>query len=219
MTLIDLSHTIDADVPRFASIPAPQIGALWTHAQAGASGRYEGCTCEVTTVSMATSIGTYMDSPYHFDPQGPDISALPLQQCVLPGLCLDARGYSERSELGPELLAGARAAGRAVLICTGWSEYWGHERYYHSPFVGASLAAALREQGAAAVGIDTLNIDDGRNPRRPAHVTLLQARIPIIENLTGLDALLEQRFTFFAVPPKIAGAAAFPVRTFAQMEP
>jgi kynurenine formamidase len=37
----------------------------------------------------------------------------------------------------------------------------------------------------------------------------------IVENLTGLNQLLGQMFTFAAVPATMAGAAAFPVRAFA----
>ncbi len=82
--------------------------------------------------------------------------------------------------------------------------------------MGRALAEALRDGGVGLVGIDTTNIDDGRAPRRPAHVTLLRAGIPIVENLTGLDVLLGRAFTFYTVPPAIARAAAFPVRAFAQ---
>lgn len=219
MTLLDLSHVLDADVPRFAAIPAPRIGALWTHAQSAASGRYAGCTCEVTTLSLATSVGTYIDAPYHFDPQGLTIGELALERCVAPGLCIDVRTAGERSPLDADILTGHDLAGRAVLLCTGWSLYWGRERYHRPPFVSRALAEALRDRGAALVGIDTINIDDTQDPHRPAHVTLLRAGIPIVENLTGLAALLGRRFTFYAVPPAVAGAAAFPVRAFAQVEP
>ena len=71
--LLDLSHTIRPDMPRFPGFDAPQVGAIWTHAEAGERG-YRDTTCEVTEVCFVTSIGTYLDAPYHFDPQGVDIS-------------------------------------------------------------------------------------------------------------------------------------------------
>jgi kynurenine formamidase len=43
----------------------------------------------------------------------------------------------------------------------------------------------------------------------------LGAGIPIVENLTHLSSLIGEPFTFVAVPVKVAGAAAFPVRAFA----
>ena len=49
------------------------------------------------------------------------------------------------------------------------------------------------------------------------HTALLRAGIPIVEHLTGLDALPAAGFTFTAVPPKIEGAGTFTVRAFADV--
>jgi arylformamidase len=67
------------------------------------------------------------------------------------------------------------------------------------------------------VGIDTLVIDDPTDPTRPAHANFLKQKILIVENLTNLELLIDQEFTFIAVPPKVKGAAAFPVRAFAML--
>ena len=50
------------------------------------------------------------------------------------------------------------------------------------------------------------------------HTALLAARIPIVEHLTGLDALPRSGFRFFAVPVKVRGLGSFPVRAFARVE-
>ena len=202
-------------MPRFRGIASPQISAVWTHSEAASRG-YRGTTCEVTEVHLVTSIGTYLDAPYHFDPDGDDISQLGLDQVVLPGVTLDVR-----SSAGPErpLAAGVvrelDITGKAVLLHTGWSEHWGEEEYYRHPFVPRSLAQELCAGSPALVGIDTLVIDSAGDPTRPAHTLLLRAGILIVENLTGLGALMGRPFTFFAAPVKVAGAAAFPVHAFA----
>ena len=41
--------------------------------------------------------------------------------------------------------------------------------------------------------------------------------IPIVEHMTGLDALPLQGFRFWAVPPKVAGMGTFPVRAYAEL--
>jgi arylformamidase len=261
-TLLDLSHKIEPDMPRFGSFDPPYIGAVWTHAEAGERG-YQDTTCEVTEVRFVTSIGTYLDAPYHFDPQGADISQLELAQLVLPGLVLDLRDRAAPDAplpldalVGLDVMEDACGGasfgsasfgsaqdrpfgsaqdrpfgsaqdrpfgsaqdrqGRALLLCTGWSDYWGQERYTHPPFVPRAMAERLRELRPALVGIDTLVIDSTKDPTRPAHTLLLQEGILIVENLTGLDVLIGQAFTFVAAPAKIAGAAAFPVRAFAML--
>ena len=69
------------------------------------------------------------------------------------------------------------------------------------------------------VGVDFLVVDNTRDPERPVHVTLLGQDILIVENLTNLKHLPGSGFTFHAVPVKVAGAAAFPVRAYAIVRP
>jgi hypothetical protein len=64
-------------------------------------------------------------------------------------------------------------------------------------------------------GIDSVNLDDTADPRRPAHSLLLAAGIGSCEHLTNLGSLPAAGFRFSAVPPKIAGFGTFPVRAYA----
>ncbi len=215
MLILDLSHTIGPDMPRFAGLDAPHIGALWTHEQAAERG-YQDTTCQVSQVSFVTSIGTYLDAPFHFDPHGADVSQLDLRQLVLPGLVLDLRQWAAPGAPLPlEALNGVDARGKALLLYTGWSQHWGQAAYHHFPFVPRAMAERLRDMRPALVGIDTLVIDSTQDPTRPVHTLLLRSGTLIVENLTALQGLLGKEFTFVAAPVKVAGAAAFPVRAFA----
>lgn len=216
MRLIDLSQTLSPDMPAYyPGWPSPSVAAWMTHAQAAASGRYQDCSCELTEVRFITSLGTYMDSPYHFNPQGETIEALSLEQLVLPGVVVDCTRFGARAPIGADVLNGIDIAGKAVLFHTGWSRYWGQPQYRDYPFLTGGVAAALRDRGAKLAGVDYLAIDDLQDPRRPVHVTLLHAAILIVENLTQLALLPEDGFSFHAAPAKVAGAAAFPVRAYA----
>jgi kynurenine formamidase len=216
MQLIDLSQIIAPGMSLFsARAPQPRIDTWMSHAQAAASGNYEGCTCEITEVQFVTSLGTYMDSPYHFNPAGVTIERLRLDQLVLPGVVVDCTRVKAREPIGPERLAGIDVAGKAVLFHTGWSRYWGQPEYMNFPFLTGETAVALRDRGAKLAGVDFLVIDDTTNPRRPVHMTLLHSDILIVENLTNLGALPATGFMFHAAPVKVAGAAAFPVRAYA----
>ena len=215
MQLIDLSHTIEQGMPLFSpTAPQPKIYPWLSHTQAAQSGRYFDCTCEITEVRFLTSIGTYIDSPYHFHPDKESVEGLELVQCVLPGLVVDCTTAKKNQPLSPEFLNGLDLIGKAVLIHTGWSQYWGGTEYSDHPFLLRETAEAVSQGGARLVGIDCLMIDDVRNPERPVHVTLLEKDILIVENLTNLNNLPNTGFTFHAAPVKVSGAASFPVRAY-----
>ncbi len=216
MELLDLSHAIGPETPIFSpDWPRPTCTPYLSHAQSAFSGRYVGTTVEISYAQLITSVGTYLDSPFHFNPAGASIERLDLRQLVLPGLVVNCAGLQPREPIGPAVLEGLDVAGKAVLLNTGWGYYWGLPGYAEHPFVSAELALALRDGGAKLVGCDFLVADDPNDPRRPAHVTLLNANVLIVENLTRLDQIPPGPFTFHAAPPKLTGAAAFPVRAYA----
>jgi arylformamidase len=104
----------------------------------------------------------------------------------------------------------------AVLLETGDSERFGTPGYVEgASFLTRDAASWLVDQRATLVGIDAANIDDMTDATRPAHTILLQAGIPIVEHLTGLEAVPPYGARFFAVPPKVAEFGTFPVRAFA----
>ena len=67
------------------------------------------------------------------------------------------------------------------------------------------------------VGVDFGNVDDTADLPRPAHTGLLEAGIPIVENLRGFERLPREGFESSAPPIAIVRGAAFPVRAFAEL--
>jgi kynurenine formamidase len=66
--------------------------------------------------------------------------------------------------------------------------------------------------------VDTYNIDDTGDSRRPVHSILLRENILIVEHMTNLDAIPDGvAFRFYAVPVKVKGFGTFPVRAFAAL--
>jgi len=214
MRLIDLSHVIEEDMSLFPSLPRPRIGAYLTHAES--LPHYEGKACfEVTHIDMVTSLGTYLDAPYHRHPGRATIDQLALEQCVLSGVVVDVRGKGPWEPIRAADVPRSGLRGRAVLFCTGWDRHWGQPAYHQHPFLSAEAVEFLLERAPSLVGIDVLNVDDPQDKSRPAHTQLLGHDILIVENLCGLEQLIGQSFLFVAAPVKVRGAAAFPVRAFA----
>lgn len=218
MVVVDLTHPFDTDIPMFPGLPAPDI-VVYRSREEMAHAYAEGTSFVIHRYCFVGNAGTYLDSPYHRYPDGSDLASLPLERMAdLPGIVIDVRWRVARGNLGigPESFAGIDLSGKAVLVCTGWDRLWGSERYLAAnPFLTAESAVLLAERGAALVGIDSWNIDDVADRRRPVHSILLRAGIPIVENLTGLVQLIGRRFRFHAAPIPIRAGSAVPVRAYA----
>jgi kynurenine formamidase len=212
--LLDLSHVVAHGLVTYPGLPAPLIGEHLSREASRA--RYAaGTTFHIGKIEMVANTGTYLDAPFHRFEGAADLADLALERLAdLPGVVIDAPAGARA--LGAELLPPRELRGHAVLFRTGWSRHFGTPRYAEGhPFVAGAAADALVARGAALVGIDSLNIDDIAGGERPVHTVLLRAGIPIVEHLTGLDALPSDGFRFFAVPPKVRAMGTFPVRAFA----
>lgn len=215
---IDLSHEIVDGMVTHPGIPGPTITAFLTH-EASAARYAPGTTFEIGRIDIVANTGTYLDTPAHRFAGRGDLSDLELPRVVdLAGLVVDVRDRTERA-IGPDAFTGVNVAGRAVLVATGWDRHWGTEAYLtDNPFLTDAAARHLVAAGAALIGIDSLNVDSLADAHRPAHTAILDAGIPLVEHLTGLDRLPTDGFRFFAVPPRIRGMATFPVRAFALLD-
>lgn len=161
-------------------------------------------------LSTGLHAGTHMDAPSHLLPHAPDMIEMPLSRCFAPGILLDARGQKEIRN--PGLMKGT-LAGKAVLLFTGMEDAYGTEGYYNDhPTVSMELAELFVKENIAFLGMDMPSPD---HPPFPVHKLLLQAGIPIVENLRGLERLSGD-FEVAAFPLNIH-AEASPVRAVARV--
>jgi kynurenine formamidase len=216
--LIDLSHVVEDGLITYRGLPAPMVCDFLS--REASKEHYGGDTSfHIGRIDMVANTGTYVDSPYHRFADGKDLSQLALESLAnLPGLCIHlAEGLSSRA-IGPEVFADADVHGKAVLVHTGWARHWNTDAYFEGhPFLTLEAAEWLRDEGAALVGIDSLNIDDTDDDRRPVHTTLLGADIPIAEHLCALERLPASGFVFHAAPVKVRAMGTFPVRAYAAL--
>lgn len=213
---VELSHPLRDGMAPYPGLPVPRIGALLTHEQSRP--RYQGkAEFYLGRIDIPCNAGTYLDAPFHRYREGEDLSQVALERvAALPGLKLDAAGgRAVTADFAPE-----EAAGRAVLIRTGWDERWDTERYWEpGPFLAAGFLDRLLAARPVLVGVDFWNVDDTTDPARPAHTRLLAEGILIVENMANLAALPREGFRVYAVPLAISGGASAPVRAFAEFGP
>lgn len=215
--LLDLSHTVEDGLITYKGLPAPIICDFLSR-DASREIYADGTEFQIGKIEMVGNSGTYLDTPFHRFADGMDLSEIDLRSVAsLPAVVIKAPLEGGRA-IGPDHFTGTELAGRAVLVHTGWDRHWRTDSYFegHS-FLTGEAAELLVQAGAVLVGIDSLNIDDTADMRRPVHTTLLGAGILIVEHLTGLHHLPASGFRFTAAPVKVKGFGTFPVRAFAEL--
>ena len=112
--------------------------------------------------------------------------------------------------------------GDVVLLRTGWAAFFADPGKFissvHGPGPAIGGAKWLSGRGVYAVGSDTVAFEKVPDPSMPVHVHLLvESGIHIIEclNLDALAAARVYQFAFVALPLKIQGATASPIRPVA----
>jgi arylformamidase len=216
---IDLSHTVEDGMITYRGLPAPIVCDFLSR-EASRAHYAAGTEFQIGRIELVANTGTYLDSPFHRFADGKDVAELTLaclanlDGVVIPASERDSRAIDRDAlALG---LAGIDPRDKAVLVHTGWSRHWRTDRYFEGhPYLSADAADFLVVAGVALVGIDSYNIDDIADGRRPVHTALLGAEIPIVEHMTGLGLLPTTGFRFSAVPVKVKGLGSFPVRAYA----
>ena len=189
----------------------------------------------VSALACGSHAGTHVDAPSHTEPDGRTIDSFSPDRFVLEAVRVDLRGREPRSRIrvddlpdaneqsssSPDSQARQDTDADALVLHTGWDDYWGDPEYFDHPFLAPAAAEYCADRGYD-VAIDALSVDptptENADPDEPegvpAHHALLGAGRLIVENLTNLSALPE-RFELRAYPLKLAGGDGAPVRAVA----
>lgn len=216
---IDLSHTIENGLITYKGLPAPIICDFLS--RESSRSLYEpGTEFQIGKIEMVTNTGTYLDCPFHRYENGKDLSEISLESLIdLEGVVIRVP-HREKLAITADDLKEVELTNKAVLIHTGWAEFWKTDSYFENhPFLTEDAAMYLKANQVKLVGIDSHNIDDTRGRSRPVHTILLGAEILIVEHLCNLHELPDGGFTFSALPPKFKGVGTFPVRAVASFYP
>ena len=210
MRLVDLSHTIIPGMPQWPGDRQPLD--IIRHSVHGPSSHMS------SALALGCHVGTHIDAPLHFRDGEPGIDALPLEAFWGRAVRLECGDPAEPGPLGPEVLAGVDLqVVDFVLFDTGWARFWGAQRYYREwPFLGEELAEALAAADLKGVGLDTPSLDPFGGHR--AHDVCAAAGLINLENLANLRSLPPAGFLLMALPLKLQGTEASPVRAVGVLE-
>jgi arylformamidase len=179
----------------------------------------EGAGQIVRGVHMRLHAGSHVDAPEHNVKGGTQIQDLPLETFAGDALIADLRhlvpGKAITAEelekaVGTEIRRGDRLLLRTDVNKTYMVDNW-QER---APYLRSDATRWCIDKGVVLVGYDFYHgVDEPGAPRVfNASRTLSEAGIVTLPYLNNLDRITERRVTLVALPLKLVGAEASPVR-------
>ena len=196
----DISPTVSPTAPLF---PGDLPYALEWTARLG-----PGCPVNLSAVHLSPHVGAHADAPLHYADGAPSIDEVDLAPYLGPcrvihalncGALIEIAHLQHLSgDLPPRVLV--RTRHRAL---TAWSEDF-------AAFAPATMGW-LAAQGVRLIGLDTPSVDPAASKTLESHAGLLRHDMRVLENLV-LDDVPEGDYELIALPLKLQGACASPVR-------
>jgi arylformamidase len=174
----------------------------------------DGSPVNVAKIQISTHTGAHADAPLHYDADGADIASVSIEDYVGPCAALhlmDASGAVTAAQMAAALdrVCGADVPPR--VLC---------RTYERAPLdawdpgftaLSAEAVDLLAGRGVRLVGTDAASVDPETSKTMDAHRRVAAHGMRIIEGL-WLDRVAEGRYELIALPMKLEGLDAAPVR-------
>jgi arylformamidase len=198
--LWDISPTVSASIPVWPGDTRFEASPTWEI--------QDGCPVHVSRMTMTTHLGAHTDAPSHYDPAGRAIDAVDLAPYLGPCRVIHCVGVKT---VRPEDIA-SRLDGTPprVLLRTYASapqQAWDPD----FPVIAADTIALLASKGVILVGTDAASLDPQDSKTLDAHHAVRRHGLAILEGVV-LDAVPPGDYELIALPLKLAGMDASPVR-------
>jgi arylformamidase len=210
--LIDLTHVIipgeGARPISIERVPAPQAVSpdLWYI---------------MHRVEMPLNhVGTHIEAPYHVDPEGMDVSEVPLDRLCGSAVILNLTSVAPGETVTEEDLeraaapAGGIGTDDIVFMRFDYDGNPANNRHFTAEAIAYLVERKIKLLGTDLLGIE-LPDDDPRLAEQYNHHQLMTAGICLIEQLAHLDLLTQSRVDVYALPVPIRGLDSFPLRVIA----
>ncbi len=174
------------------------------------------------TLHLYSHAGTHMDAQAHFAAGSGTIDQTPLERCTGPAWVVNLDGIGDKTLITVAHLGDVAqkfVPRDSLLLRTGWSRHVANPQHYRDNFprIAEDLARWCVEKQVNMLGVEPPSVADVNNMEELAriHKILLGANVTIVEGLTNLGALTQEKVFFVAAPLKIEGGDGCPCRAFA----
>lgn len=214
MKVIDLTHTIQEDMPVYPGTETPRLAP---------ANSYEKDGFKETKLTMFTHTGTHMDPPAHLFPDRTTLDQFPADQFIGMALVIDCRELKEGDAI---TMAHLRQYGEKVdladflLFNLGWDKFWGTDAYFGDyPCIDEEVLDHIIAGRYKGIGFDVIGLDPIADENLTRHKKLFREKdIVNIENLKNLHLCGDDLFHFSCFPLKIDNCDGSPIRAVAWFE-
>ena len=174
-----------------------------------------------TTLCLYSHCGTHMDAPVHFGVGTESIDTIDVENFTGPAWIADVRPIEPSALIKPKHLGNIATEfkpGDSLLICSGWSEYYGQEIYEQElPRISEELANWCVEKKVKMLGVEPPSVADINNIEEAStiHKILFKGGVVVVEGLANLTSISKPKVTFISLPLKIANGDGAPCRAVA----
>ena len=210
MKLIDLSHIVSPELSGVEFQPAKILEKDGWNAK---------------TLSMYSHSGTHVDSPIHYGLSNEGLDKIPLEKFMANAWVVDCTNMDNKGMLEVDHLkqiADNVDVGDGLIFKTNWSHKLGTAAYRNDlPRISEPLAYWIVEKGVSLIGVEPPSVADVNDIEEVTriHQILLSGGVTIVEGLTNLEAIKEDKVLFLAFPLKIKDGDGCPVRAVAIENP
>jgi len=212
--IVDLSHTV---IPGEEELPL-EITTKFVDDILEGYPRDKDTWYILQEILMSSHTGTHIEAPFHHKKDGADASRLDIGKLVGGCVLLDFHHKKVNEPITPEELEESAAGieeGDIVFIRTDASRRFRTREAHERPYLTTEAVRLLVRRKINCLGIDATGLEVKGIPNQPNHQLLFDNGIPLIENLTNLEALSKERFFVIILPLSIKGADASPLRVIA----
>lgn len=200
MNVIDLSFSIDNNMPYFKGDPVPSVKQFK---------QIKKDNYNLKEIHIGTHTGTHIDAPAHFIEGGKTIDQFDPFYFT---------GFGTVLEYEPKELDLGGKKYDFIFLYTGYNRDWENKKEFENfTYIDSEDAVKLKEAKPKFVGIDSPSAEAPNSRDFPTHHILLGAGIPIIENLNSreLEKLLGKLFMVIALPLPVKDGDGAPARIIA----
>ena len=167
----------------------------------------EGATVTVSSITASVHVGAHADAPSHYKKGAPAIDEISLEPYI--GECFVKHCPQRRCITREDALIGVKSGSKRLLFRTDT-----HDPHQFEPdfaYFDKEAIEVFAEAGVILIGIDTPSIDPRDSKDLPAHQAIARLGLRNLENLY-LDKVAEGKYELIALPLKLVGFDASPVR-------